>query len=100
MAAQAVDASLDWEVRDIIGKRVVDGDVHYLVDWRPTLVPEHALGNVKELVDEFEARFRAQLTSETGLGGLGLKQGERAVAGGAPGKTSQKRLRGRPWKQT
>jgi hypothetical protein len=52
---QVVDANLDWDVRDILSKKVVNGAVHYLVDWRPTLVPEDVLGNAKELVDEFEA---------------------------------------------
>jgi hypothetical protein len=49
------------------------------VDWCPTLVPEHELGNAKELVDEFEARVRAQRESKSGQGGPDtLKQGERA----------------------
>ena len=73
-AAQAVDANLDWDIRDIIGKKFVDGEVLYLVDWRPTL------GNAKELVDEFEARLRAQLDSKNGRGGPCLKRGERAMA--------------------
>lgn len=81
MAAQVVDANPDWEVSDILGKKVVDGEVQYLVDWRPTLVPEHELGNAKELVDEFEARVRSQRESKRGRGGPGsLKQGERAMA--------------------
>jgi hypothetical protein len=55
-------------------------------------VPEHALGNAKELVDEFEARVRAQLESKSGRGGPGLKQGERVMAvAGAPGKTPHRK---------
>jgi hypothetical protein len=34
--------------------------LHYIVDWHPTLMPEHSLGNVKEQVDKFEARLQAQ----------------------------------------
>jgi hypothetical protein len=63
---QVVDADPDWEVRDILGKKVVDGKVHYLVDWRLTLVLESELGNAKELVDEFEARLRTQRESQHG----------------------------------
>lgn len=63
LAAQVVDAGPDWEVRDILGKKVVYGKVHYFVDWRPTLVLEDVLENAKELVDEFEARLRTQRES-------------------------------------
>jgi hypothetical protein len=52
-----VDADPNWEVRDILGKKVVDGKVHYLVDWCSTLVLEDMLGNAKELVEESEARL-------------------------------------------
>jgi hypothetical protein len=79
-AAQVVDATQYWEIRDIIGKKDVDSKIHYLVDWCPTLVPERSLRSAKELVDEFEARLRTQLKSKNGRrGGLGLKQGERAA---------------------
>jgi hypothetical protein len=79
-AAQVVDATQYWEIRDIIGKKNVAGKIHYLVDWCPTLVPERSLRSTEELVDEFEARLRTQLKSKNGRGGgLGLKQGERAA---------------------
>jgi len=74
-----------------------NGEVHYLVDWRPTLVSEHVLGNVKELVDEFKARVRAQLKSKSRQGRPGLKQGKQAMTvADIPGKTLEKRPRGRP----
>jgi len=66
LAISSLKAMPDWEVRDILGKKVVDGRVHYLVDWRPTLVLEDVLGNAKELVDEFEARLRTQRESQNG----------------------------------
>jgi hypothetical protein len=37
--------------------KVVNSKVYYLVDWFPTLEPGDSLGNVKELVDEFEERL-------------------------------------------
>lgn len=96
LAAQAVVADHDWEVRDIIGRKDVGGEVYYLVDWRQTLVPESALVNAKELVDEFEPRLRAQLESKRGRRGPGLTRGERAtVVADAPGKIPQKGSRGR-----
>jgi hypothetical protein len=58
-----VDADPDWEVRDILGKKVVEAQVHYLVDWRLTLALEDEFGNVEERVDEFEARLRTQRES-------------------------------------
>jgi hypothetical protein len=60
LAAQVVDDNQNWEIRDLIGKEVVNGEVYYLVDWYPTLVSGHSLGNTKELLDEFEARLRAK----------------------------------------
>ena len=62
LAVQATDDNQDWEVRKIIGKEDIDGVLHYLVDWSPTLVPEHSLGHAKELVDEFEGRLRPKRT--------------------------------------
>jgi hypothetical protein len=74
-------------VCDILGKKVIDGDAYYLVDWRPTLEPEHALGHAKAVVDEFEARLRAQLASKSGRGAPGLKQGEPVtIRTDAPGR--------------
>jgi hypothetical protein len=100
LAEQTVDANQDWEVRDIIAKEDVDGVVHYLVDWHPTLVPTHSLGNAKELVDIFEARLRAHRRSKNKRGWLSLKPSRQAIVGtdtlgGAP----QKKRRGRPRKQ-
>lgn len=37
---------MDWQLRDIEGKEVVDGEVYYWVDWEPTLVPLHAKENI------------------------------------------------------
>ena len=51
------DGKQEWEIRDIIGKEVVDGEVHYLVEWSATLMPKCKLGKAKGLVDKFEARL-------------------------------------------
>jgi hypothetical protein len=69
--------------------------LHYLVEWCPTLEPEHSLGQAKELVDEFEAQLRAQRKVENG------RRGEQAaVEAAVSGSPQQKRRRGRPSKQT
>jgi hypothetical protein len=38
--AKVADGKQEWEIRDIIGKEVVNGEVHYLVEWTTTLVPK------------------------------------------------------------
>jgi hypothetical protein len=101
LCPQVINADRDWEVRRIVGKEEVDSVLHYLVDWHPTLLPEHSLGHAKELVDKFEARLRAQREAKNGRGGQGLKRGEQAVVeADASGSQQQKRRRGRPRKQT
>jgi hypothetical protein len=47
----------DWEIRDIIGKEVVNCEVHYLVEWSATLMPKYKLGKARDLVARFEARL-------------------------------------------
>jgi hypothetical protein len=100
LAVQAIDDNQDWEVHKIIGKEDVDGELHYLVDWSPTLVRENALGHAKELVDEFEARVLAKREIKNRQKGPGLKRRKCAVvkADGSVGQ-QQKRRRGRPGKQ-
>ena len=87
------DLDPDWDVREIIGKEDLDGVSYYLVDWHPTLLPVHSLGHAKELVDEFEARVRAQRGSKRG--GLGSNTRQKAGV-----KFEGKKARGRPRKQT
>lgn len=53
-------ANQDWEDRRIIGKEGVNAVLHYVVEWSPTIEPEHLLGHSIELVDEFEAQLRVQ----------------------------------------
>ena len=94
------DASKEWEVRQIIGKEYVDGMLHYLVEWCPTLEPQHSLGHAKEMVDKFEAQLRAYRWPKSGREGLGLKVKKQAAVGAdASGGQQQKERRGRPRKQ-
>ena len=51
-----MDASQEWEMREITGKEDIDGVPHYWVEWCPILVPKDSMGNRQGLVVEFEAR--------------------------------------------
>lgn len=64
-----INADQDWEDREIVGKEDIDGVLQYMVDWHPTLMPEHSLGNANKVVDKFEARLQAQRKLKSG-GGL------------------------------
>ena len=50
----------EWEVRKILGNKVVNGVVHYWVDWNPTPIPEYALGNASTLVEAFRTKKQSQ----------------------------------------
>jgi hypothetical protein len=89
------DVDQDWDVREIIGKEDLDGVTYYLVDWHPTLLPEHSLGHAEELVQKFEARIRAQRGVNNKRGGLGSKTRQKASV-----EAKGKNPRGRPRKQT
>ena len=92
VCSQMINADQDWEVRQIIGKEDINGVPHYLVDWRPTLLPEHSLGHSEELVNKFKARLRAQCKVKN-------KPGRRAaVNADAPTGQEKKKPRGRPRK--
>jgi hypothetical protein len=101
LCPQVIDADRDWEVRKIVGKEYVNGVLHYLVDWYPTLLPEHSLEHAKELVEDFEARLRTQRDVKNVRVDPYLEQGRRAVVqADASGGQQQKRPRGRPRRQT
>lgn len=94
------ETSRNWEVREVIGKEYVDGVLHYMVKWCPTLEPAHSLEHAKELVDEFEARLRRLRKDKEGRVQLGLKRDGQSVMGtDVSGGQQQKRPRGRPRKQ-
>ncbi|KAF7904196.1 hypothetical protein EAF00_001530 [Botryotinia globosa] len=60
--AQVSDASCEREFYNIIGKEDIDGEVHYLVDWTPTLIRGEILKEAKAqpLIDRFETRCQSQ----------------------------------------
>jgi hypothetical protein len=81
------DASRDWEVGKIIGKKDVNGVVHYLVEWCSTWEPVYSLVHASELVDEFKGllealhRARGQKEPVDGLEGY-FKGGSVTTNGG------------------
>jgi hypothetical protein len=93
------DANKDWEVRKIIGREHVDGVLHYLVEWYPTLEPEHSLGHAKELVDEFEAQLLSRRGFRNESEVMGLKVRKQVMLEANASGCQQKKRRGRPRKQ-
>jgi hypothetical protein len=45
--------SEEWEIRTIVGRKTVGGEVQYLVEWEPTWMRESDLTGARELIDEF-----------------------------------------------
>jgi hypothetical protein len=97
----AAEPNQEWAVRNIIGQKMIDEEMHYQVVWEPTWVPESELAGAKELVDGFVAK------SHHPQGGIGAgrgKQASRAAPGtsrqpDARGEVGPPKRRGRPWKQ-
>lgn len=59
-AAVVSNVDMEWEIDgDLMGKEVIDGVVHYLVPWKPTLVPEHEI-YAPELIRSFEKKFQVR----------------------------------------
>ncbi|KAG9228063.1 hypothetical protein BJ875DRAFT_270874 [Amylocarpus encephaloides] len=56
------DVFRDREFHEVLGKEYIDGEVHYLVDWVPTLVRGRVLHKAKAqpLISQFEASCQAQ----------------------------------------
>ena len=84
-------ANQEWEVRKVISKEYVASVLHYLVKWCPTLEPQHSLGHVKELMDEFEAQLRAHRGAKNGREGLRLKIKRQVTAEADASRGQQKR---------
>jgi hypothetical protein len=97
--AEVTDGKQEWEICDIIGKEVVDGEVHYLVEWSATLMPKCELEKAKGLVDKFEARLRAQERQRGGKGRGSLPQSKAGQQAAVGAHATQQKYRGRPRKQ-
>ncbi|KAH9204198.1 hypothetical protein DL95DRAFT_471705 [Leptodontidium sp. 2 PMI_412] len=56
------DVFRDREFHRVLGKEYIYSEVHYLVDWVPTLVRGHVLQKAKAqpLISQFEASCEAQ----------------------------------------
>jgi hypothetical protein len=94
------NADEEWEVRKIIGKEYVDGVLHYLVEWCPTLEHQHSLGHAKELVDKFESQLRAHRGTKSRRRSVGLKiKKQMALESDVFDGHQQKKRRGRRRKQ-
>lgn len=99
LSPELADPAQDWEVSEIIGKEYINGEVHYMVKWSPTLEPASSLEHAKELVDEFEARLRALHSGKGRRVGSLAKQGRPAIKkGNIIGAKQQQRPRGQPRK--
>lgn len=47
------DPGEEWEIRNIVGRKTVGGEVQYLVEWETTWMLESELTGARELIDEF-----------------------------------------------
>lgn len=54
----------EWEGRKIIGKMIINGELHYIVDWLPTPEPARNLGHMKQLIEEYEVDQNGTLDNE------------------------------------
>ncbi|KAI9770371.1 MAG: hypothetical protein M1839_003213 [Geoglossum umbratile] len=60
----------EWGIHGIIGKEIIDGVLHYCVDWEPTMLPVGVLRGAWRMVQEFEAKEQAR----SGKGGDSRKR--------------------------
>ena len=56
--ARVLDVSREREFDDILGQEQIGGELYYLVNWVPTLVPSRVLrkSRAQSLITRFEAR--------------------------------------------
>lgn len=95
-AAPIIDPNHQWEIRKIIGQKMVGREKHYRVEWKETWMPESELAGAEELVEAF--------MTEVGTGTRGRKRPQKRsrLAAGLPDaqEGEPKKRRGRPRKQT
>lgn len=46
----------EWEAHRIIGEEIIHGKVHYMIEWKPSLVSEDDAQNASQLVQEWHKR--------------------------------------------
>ena len=46
----------EWEVQRIIGEEQINGKLHYMVEWKPSLVSEDDAHNIGQLIEEWKQR--------------------------------------------
>jgi hypothetical protein len=54
-SALVADPDYQWEIRQIIGQKMVGREKHYWVEWKDRWMPESELTGAKEMVDAFMA---------------------------------------------
>lgn len=81
----------DWEITALTGKEIIAGVVHYLVQWKPTLVPVNEI-DAPELIGEFEIKFGTHRNQSVQEGRIAKKRSPKH------GKDKNARSRGRPRK--
>lgn len=69
--AKSEDPSHEWEIRNILGQKMVGSEVYYHVDWEPTWMSESELDGARELIDKFTARLQVALKRREGWTGYG-----------------------------
>ncbi|KAB8290852.1 hypothetical protein EYC80_008489 [Monilinia laxa] len=67
--AQVLDTQRGRKFHNIIGKEDINGEVHYLVDWTPTLIQGIVLkkAQAQPLIDRFKNRYRLPSTTRCSL---------------------------------
>ncbi|KAI9764746.1 MAG: hypothetical protein M1839_005776, partial [Geoglossum umbratile] len=58
--AARVEVNGEWGIHGIIGKEVIEGVLHYCVDWEPTMLLKDALRGAWRMVQKFEAKEQAR----------------------------------------
>lgn len=86
-------ASMEWEAFKIIGEELVDGEVHYMVAWKPTLEPERNLTHLQGLLKEWKQARAKRVAAKKPRIRIHLRK-----ASAAASQALVKRGRGRPRK--
>jgi hypothetical protein len=47
-----------WRARKVIGRKMINGEIHSRMDWGPIWELEAELGSAEELINEYLARLK------------------------------------------